>query len=390
MSPTAPIRALLDAAVAAFRAGDWNAARARLDEATAGGFDDTDAWALLAAACHRLGDMDAADAAADRALVLNARNLRGILAKADVLAARGANREASFYYSAFIRLAGEKPSLPPDLTEGLARARATQDRVAASIMSLIDAELEQAGYTAGRSDRRFTHALDLLTKRKQPYLQQPRAFYYPELPNIQFYPREQFAWMDAVEAATDAITAELNAVLEDRAAFAPYLQTQPGLPNRTDYPLIDSMDWSTCFLWKDGKETDNAARCPQTMAALADAPLCRISGRSPQIMFSQLKAGAHIQPHTGFVNTRLVCHLPLIVPPHCWFRVGNDVRSWERGKCWAFDDTIEHEAKNESDRTRVVLIFDIWRPELSEEERLLVSTLLETIDAYSPRTVSWD
>lgn len=381
---------MLEAAVAAFRVADWTGARARLEEATAAGADDADAWALLAAVCHRLDDAAAADSAADRALVLNPRNLRGVLAKADVLAGRGANREASFYYNAFVLLGGERPSLPPDLAEGLARARAAQKRVAAGMMTLIDEELEQAGYSAGASDRRFTHALDILTGRKQPYLQQPQAFYYPELPNIQFYPRAQFPWMDAVEAATEAMTAELNAVLEDQAAFSPYLKTDPNLPSRPDYPLIDSMDWSSCFLSKDGRETANAERCPQTMAALSDAPLCQVKGRSPQIMFSQLKAGAHIQPHTGFVNTRLTCHLPLIVPPDCHFRVGNETRSWVRGECWAFDDTIEHEAKNGSDRTRVVLIFDIWRPELSKEERLLVATLLETLDAYSPQAAVWD
>ena len=390
MSAAQPSPELLKAAMAAYRVGDWKTARARLDEATAGGGGDADVWGLLAATCVRLGDHAAADAAADRALVLNARSLRASLAKAEALAGRGANREASFYFNAFVRLAGAMVSLPPDLSEGLSRARAAQGRIAAGMQALIDAELERAGYSAGTSDRRFTHALDILAGRKQVFLQQPQALYYPELPNIQFYPREQFPWMDAVEAATDAMTAELNAVLEDQSAFAPYLKTQPGLPSRPDYPLIDSMDWSSCFLSRDGRETPEAARCPQTMAALADAPLCRVKGRSPQIMFSQLKAGAHIQPHTGFVNTRLTCHLPLIVPPDCQFRVGNEVRAWERGKCWAFDDTIEHEARNGSDRTRVVLIFDIWRPELSEEERGLVATLLEATDAYSPRTVAWD
>lgn len=391
MAPNAPPLQLLQSAVAAYRAGDWATARARLDEAVSGGADaDADAWALLAASCVRLGDLAAAGTAADRALVLNARSLRGALAKADVLAARGANREANFYFNAFVKLAGAAPSLPPDLAEGLRRARAAQDRIAAGMQTLLDEALEAAGYSAGASDRRFTHALDILTGRKQVYLQQPQALYYPELPNIQFYPREQFPWMDAVEAATEAMTAELNAILEDRSAFAPYLKTQPGMPSRPDYPLIDSMDWSSCFLSKDGRETANAARCPQTMAALRDAPLCRVRGRSPQIMFSQLKAGAHIQPHTGFVNTRLTCHLPLIVPPDCEFRVGNEVRAWRRGECWAFDDTIEHEARNGSDRARVVLIFDIWRPELSEEERSLVATLLEAMDAYAPQAVSWD
>lgn len=387
---SAPPLQLLQSAVAAYRTGDWASARARLDEAVAGGAaNDADAWALLAMSCLRLGDLDAAGTAADRALVLNAQSLRGALAKAEVLAARGAHREASIYFNALVRLAGDRPSLPPDLAEGLQRARAAQARIATGMADTVAEHLAAAGYAEGRSDRRFTHALDILTGRRQPYLQQPQALYYPELPNIQFYPREMFPWMDALEAATDAITAELEAVLADQTAFAPYLKTQPGLPNRPDYPLIDSMDWSSCFLSKDGAETANAVRCPQTMAALKDAPLCRVPGRSPQIMFSQLKAGAHIQPHTGFVNTRLTCHLPLIVPPDCWFRVGNEVRSWARGKCWAFDDTIEHEAKNDSDRARVVLIFDIWRPELSEEERRLVAALLAAMDAWSPGA-AWD
>ena len=61
-------------------------------------------------------------------------------------------------------------------------------------------------------------------------------------------------------------------------------------------------------------------------------------------------------------NTRLTCHLPLIVPPGCGFRVGNEVREWVEGKLLVFDDTIEHEAWNDSGEDRVVLIFDIGGP----------------------------
>jgi aspartyl/asparaginyl beta-hydroxylase (cupin superfamily) len=87
------------------------------------------------------------------------------------------------------------------------------------------------------------------------------------------------------------------------------------------------------------------------------------------VMFSLLAPGARIMPHTGMFNTRLVCHLPLIVPPDCGFRVGNAVREWEEGRLMVFDDSIEHEAWNDSDRDRVVLIFDIWRPDLTARER---------------------
>lgn len=377
-------------AQAAFHAGDWKTARGRLEDLAAAGRADAERLAMLGWVRHRTGDGVEAHEAVDRALVRDARNLRALLVKADLLSAQGAAREANFYYGAVIQIGAAASVLAPDLADGVKRARAVRARVTADMQSLLRAELASAGYAEGRSDARFTHALDILTGRRQPFFQQPRSLYYPELPNIQFYPREQFPWMDAVEAATEAMTEELTAVLEEDGAFAPYLQTVSNLPNQPNYPLIDSMDWSSCFLWKDGRETPNAARCPRTMAALADAPLCRIRGRSPQIMFSQLKAGAHIQPHVGVTNVRLICHVPLIVPPNCQFRVGNETRRWEKGKAWVFDDTIEHEAVNNSDRTRVVLIFDIWRPELSEKERALVTTLLETMDAYSPSTKSWD
>ena len=376
--------------LAAVQRRDWAAARPGLEDLAAAGQADARSLAWLATARARAGDAALAHEAADRALQLEARNLRAALVKADLLWAEGAKREANYFYGAVVEIGGSASGLEPDMVAGVRRARTIKDSLARDIFAHIRDELGQAGFSESRSSPRFVQAFDLATGRKQPYFQQPKAFYFPELPNTQFYPRDQFPWLDKVEAATDAITAELMAVLEEDAAFAPYIQTVPNMPTRTDYPLVDSMDWSTCFLWKDGAETPNAARCPKTMAALEDVPLCRISGRSPQIMFSQLKAGAHIQPHHGYVNTRLVCHLPLIVPPGCRFRVGNDVRSWEKGKAWVFDDTIEHEAVNQGSSTRVVLIFDIWRPELTEEERHLVQTLLEAMDAFSPRTTSWE
>lgn len=376
--------------LAAVQRGDWAAARVELEDLAASGGADAGNLALLATARARAGDDALAHQAADLALQKEAGNLRASLVKADLLWAGGARREANYFYRAVLELSGPAADMAPDLVDGVRRARAIRDSLARDIFAHVRAELDQAGYSGSGSSARFTHAMDLATGRKQAYFQQPKAFYFPELPNTQFYPREQFPWLDRVEAATDAITGELIAMLEEDAAFAPYLQADPNMPTRPDYPLVDSMDWSTCFLWKDGVETPNAARCPQTMAALADAPLCRISARSPQIMFSQLKAGAHIQPHHGYVNTRLVCHLPLIVPPGCRFRVGNDVRNWEKGRAWAFDDTMEHEAINQGSSTRVVLIFDIWRPELTEEERHLVRTLLEATDAFSPRTTSWE
>ena len=368
----------------AFVAGDWKTVRSLVEDLAAQGRADAEALAMMGAACMRLDDAPTAHAAVERAVKLQPRNLRAVLVKAELLSAEGNLRDANFYDGLALDIATDPATVPADLVDGLAAARRRRAHVHANMLSLLDDELRTAGYSPRGSSRRFTLALDVLTGRKQPYFQQPKRLFYPELPNLQFYPREQFPWLDAIEAATDAITGEMEAMLRhEDSNFAPYLKHLPHIPS-ADYALIGSMDWSTAFLIKSGEETELAARCPQTMAALAEAPLCRVKARSPEAMFSQLRAGAHIWPHTGVVNTRLVCHVPLVVPPNCRFRVGNEVRQWEKGRAWVFDDTIEHEAQNGSDRTRVVLIFDIWRPELDEEERMLVAALLEAMDAYSP------
>jgi aspartyl/asparaginyl beta-hydroxylase (cupin superfamily) len=93
-------------------------------------------------------------------------------------------------------------------------------------------------------------------------------------------------------------------------------------------------------------------------------------------MFSLLAPRTRIPPHVGVSNARLVCHLPLIVPEGCWFRVGAETRAWTSGEAFVFDDTIEHEAMNDSDALRVVFIFDIWHYDLGEAERESVAALI--------------
>lgn len=384
------LRAATQAGLDALRAGDAVRARAAFEEIAAAGRADAGVFTVLAVACQRLKDEAGMAAALDKALALDPHNLRALLMKADLFAANGEARYANALYRMATAVGANAGALPPDLADGLARAQAAQEKFSADMFAHIRAALEAEGYSERKSSSRFTQSLDLLAGRKQPYIQQPRAFYFPELPQIQFYPREQFAWLDNVEAATDDIAAELGQVLARDGVLAPYLVSDPNLPSRKDYKLIDSLDWSAFFLWKNGAEVaENAALCPKTMAALADAPLARIKARAPSILFSVLKPGAHIEPHTGFLNARLICHLPLICPPDCHFRVGNDTRQWVRGKAWVFDDSIEHEAWNASKETRVVLIFDVWRPELTEEERRLVAALLESIDTYAEAPAAW-
>ena len=111
--------------------------------------------------------------------------------------------------------------------------------------------------------------------------------------------------------------------------------------------------------------------------------LCELGGIGPNVFFSALAPNTHIPPHHGESNARVIAHLPLIVPDNCGIRVGFEKREWEVGKALIFDDTLEHEAWNDSDELRVVMIFDLWNPFLGEKGRTLASALAEATRSFS-------
>jgi len=371
--------------------GDATAALEHFRRVTASGRAGAEAWMGQADACRALKDDGGAIAAVDRALAVDPRNFRALIAKADSYAAAGNARAASSYYAAGLRNAPTAPQRDPRLASELRRAQQMCEHYAHEYESFLHAKLAAAGFDSRRSSSRFAQSVDLMTGRKKLFLQQPSKYYFPELPQIQFYERSAFPWLDEVERHTDDIVAELEAIMTDEAAFQPYVERVVDRPRPEDDRLTNSRDWTALYLWKNGAlVADNARRCPRTLEALAQAPLCRIQGRTPSILFSRLRPGARIPPHYGFINARLICHLPLIVPESCGFRVGNDVRAWEKGKTWVFDDTIEHEAWNDSKEMRVILLFEIWRPELSEEERALVSALIEAMSSFDTEQTAWN
>jgi aspartyl/asparaginyl beta-hydroxylase (cupin superfamily) len=107
-----------------------------------------------------------------------------------------------------------------------------------------------------------------------------------------------------------------------------------------------------------------------------------VDARAPTAYFSILDAHTRIPPHCGVTNTRAIVHVPLIVPPDCGFRVGSETREWIPGKAWVFDDTIEHEAWNQSEMPRAILIFDIWNPFLTLAERDRIRAATEVVATY--------
>ena len=363
----------------ALRQGCAAEARTRFERLAAAGSDNARAWLLLAISCRFTHDPEAEEAALNRLLELEPQSVNANVMKGDCRAAGGDEASAIYFYKAALRYAAGV-DLPADVAVEARRAEQALAELQDRAHARREALLTRRGVPPAAWSNRFRHLLDLAADRRKLYLQQPTILYYPELPHVQYFDPGDFDWVPAVEAATASIRDELVALLKDGTEdFRAYIQRDAETvrldANRS---LADDKDWSALFLSENGAAVAQVVeRCPRTWAAVQSVPpLLRIPGQGPTAMFSLLKAGARIAPHTGMFNTRLVCHLPLIVPPGCRFRVGNDVREWQEGKLMIFDDTIEHEAWNDSSDDRVVLIFDIWRPELSERERHELTALL--------------
>jgi hypothetical protein len=373
---------LAQTGVEALQRGDAGTARRAFGQLTASGRASPQAWLLLAQACEMQDDRGAAREALGPVLAADPTNPYALAMQGELLTRDGDDRAAVSWYDRALAVTAGAANLPADLVQRLARVRTTRDAATAKFEAQLRAGLAGAGVDAAAAGPRFAEALAILAGQTQPSLQQPTSFYFPGLAQQAFFDSADFAWASALEAAFPAIAAEAAAVLADRAGVAPYVEADPNRP-AAGKDLLDDPRWSAFHLVRNGTPvTANAARCPATMAALAGLPIPVIRARSPMVLFSILAPGTHIKPHHGMLNTRLICHLPLIVPPGCALRVGNHRRPVEAGKLMIFDDSIEHEAWNDSDAPRVILLFEIWRPDLTDAERHALTAMYESITNY--------
>jgi aspartyl/asparaginyl beta-hydroxylase (cupin superfamily) len=378
-------RALVALSQRAFRAGDLGRARTLLAHLVAVDGRDSQQWINLAVVCLAQKDEAGEEEAIRGALTADPRHLVALLLRGNLYKRQGKRHASATAYGAVAAVAPPLDQLPPELRPAVAEALGYREQYNRDFGSYLDAHLAPLLQDMQGEDlARFRDSLDTMMGRKRRYDPQPALFHYQGLAPASFFARADFPWLDPVEAATDAIRDEFLAVLEAEQGFTPYLTYASDQPLNQWAELNNSPRWSAYHLIEAGRLNEaNAARCPRTMAALGHAPQPDQPGRTPVAMFSLLKPKTRIPPHCGVSNVRLVTHLPLIVPAGCGFRVGNDTREWVPGKAWVFDDTIEHEAWNDSDKLRVILMFDIWHPHLSSAERTLISAMSAGMNAFS-------
>ncbi|WP_408591526.1 aspartyl/asparaginyl beta-hydroxylase domain-containing protein [Novosphingobium sp.] len=177
------------------------------------------------------------------------------------------------------------------------------------------------------------------------------------IPDIPVYddPPATFPWVKLLEDNWEVIRAEAAAVLQDLESVPPLATISP------DHRRIAPAGrWRSFFLvGYRYRDEENCRRCPRTAALVAQVPGLNSA------FFSVLVPDTQLPSHTGVSKSFLTCHLGLQVPREsdkCRMRVVDRWLEWREGKCLVFDDVYNHEVRNDSDETRIVLLVQFKRP----------------------------
>jgi aspartyl/asparaginyl beta-hydroxylase (cupin superfamily) len=366
--------------IAALQRSDFVTACEALGQVTQADDASAQAWLLYAQACAGCGDGKNTLRALDKVLAADSDNPFALLMKGDHFSERRDDRAAVSFYRRAIRRCAQLQQLPGDLPQRVERAQAAVAAAEQRFEEKLRVHLAEEGIQS--IPPRCSEALAIASGKQPVFLQEPTSFYFPGLPQQAWYSPAQFPWAAEFEAAVPQMRREIEQVLADEQGLEPYVQEQSERASR-GHSLLDDARWSAFHLWKEGKRVEeHASRCPLIMRLLELPPIPRIKSRSPMALVSILKPGTHIPPHTGMLNTRLICHIPLLVPKGCRLRVGWETRDVLEGQAMIFDDSIEHEAWNDGNAVRAVLLFEIWRPEISEEEKVALTAMFEAVTGY--------
>jgi aspartyl/asparaginyl beta-hydroxylase (cupin superfamily) len=359
---------------------DFGGAASLLEQAAVLQPDDLSLWMRIAAMRRASSQPARALDAVHKALALNPRDFTALLMRASLLQKLGQPEAGEAWGHALAQKpeTGLPEAMDPVIAEAEQRYSAWQAQREEQLQKSMASAVARADDEQRKRMERFCSNT---VRRTRHYHSSPTHYHYPELTEREFHPRRLFPWLERLEAATTVIAAELHAVMAaERAELVPYVQYDAHVPMDQWRPLNHNPDWTAIHLLLKGERIEaNARHCPRTLALLEELRQPVIEGASPNAMFSLLAPHTLIPPHVGINNARLVCHLPLVVPEGCWFRVGAETRYWKPGEAFVFDDTIEHEASNPTDELRVVFIFDIWHPDLGDLERSAVAALIGSV-----------
>jgi aspartyl/asparaginyl beta-hydroxylase (cupin superfamily) len=368
----------------ALRRGDAVSAIEHFREATQQDPGAIVLWRNLATACRAAGSNEEERAALEAALDIDRTDFVAWLRMAQLHTRLNERGPAMAAWPAVMQLADSIYPISDELEQELRQGRHYLAQLQADFCEQIGASLDPNLDMLDASDARRARAfVDTALGRRRIYANQCAGLMYPFLPAHEFFEERHFPWFDKLSRAMPLVRNEaLELMSKAPSCLRPYVQMDKGTPHNKWTVLDSSSTWSAAFLMEYGTANDEIlTRCPATAQLLDDIPLAAIPGRGPTAFFSVLAPHTRIPAHTGVTNMRAIVHLPLVIPSGCGFRVGGETREWVEGQAFAFDDTIEHEAWNDSDQPRIVLIFDAWNPYLSMGERGVIARYYAAADA---------
>jgi len=219
--------------------------------------------------------------------------------------------------------------------------------------------------------KRLREAYQLIMQGRRPPSgapkQCPTLTLFSGLTALEWHSPSQFPWTNILNEHYAQIKEEYLSVSN----------TQSNL-ERIQSNVSEGGEWNSFYFYNQGRRIDeNCKRCPITTRVLESIePLMSNCGLG-YVYFSVIGPGTHITSHCGPTNLRLRCHLPLIVPEGCAMRVGDTVKRWDEGQCVIFDDSFNHEVWHKgTEGNRVVLLIDVWHPELTDYEKKVIKLLL--------------
>ncbi len=276
------------------------------------------------------------------------------------------------------------PALLPQVLHAMHFVEQHRDAVLLALMNPLNARF------GANAMRRVQQSLDIylghdLTRPQSP-LQRPLFLYVPGLSETPYLDPAQFDWVEQALDLRCEIAREAQAVLTQASGITPFLEATNDADLsaylRSSTPA--KAGWDAYFFYRHGNRFDaHLQQCPAATQLLNALTKIDIAEHAPEICFSVLAGGTNILPHTGVTNSRVVAHLPLILPGQCALKVAGIERAWRIDEVLIFDDTFEHEAWNRSPSERVILLMDTWHPDLHAEEREAIAEIVREIGVFN-------
>eukprot|EP00747_Dinoflagellata_sp_TGD_P220726 gnl/TRDRNA2_/TRDRNA2_92645_c1_seq1.p1 gnl/TRDRNA2_/TRDRNA2_92645_c1~~gnl/TRDRNA2_/TRDRNA2_92645_c1_seq1.p1 ORF type:complete len:379 (+),score=42.67 gnl/TRDRNA2_/TRDRNA2_92645_c1_seq1:56-1192(+) len=186
-----------------------------------------------------------------------------------------------------------------------------------------------------------------------------------------------YAWRDDVREWRVAHVLEANFVTIQREVMAAMLSGRLQQEGSEDTEgLLRSGRWTELNLIFEGvTHSENCKLCPETVALIEREIPEAASMVRGAVKVSVLTPGSVVRPHHGPSNTRMRTHLGVRIPEGAYIRAGNpsefgSLRQWQEGRVLCFDDSFRHEVWHEGSEPRVVLIVDVWHPDMDHQARL--------------------